>query len=91
MNKRLILDNGYLSIHWPILDVGKAGGDNVLILPGVSLTEALVFVDFLYGRQNTISNAYFTYMFLGFNNECLQLWFCEHLKEKWQFDLSENC
>ena len=57
VNKRLILDNGYLSIHWPILDLGKAGGDNVLILPGVLLTEALEFVDFLYGRQNTISSA----------------------------------
>ena len=52
MNNRLIL-----SIHWPILDQGKAGGSHS---PRVSLTEALVFVDFLYGRQNTISNAHFT-------------------------------
>ena len=52
-------EHGYLSI-WPILDRGKAGGDNVLILPEVSLTEPLVFVDFLSGRQNTISNAHFT-------------------------------
>ena len=39
---------------------GEAGGDNVLILPGVSLTEAQEFVDLLYGRQNVISDRHFT-------------------------------
>ena len=31
--------------------LGEAGGDNVVILPGVSLAEAQEFVDLLYGRQ----------------------------------------
>ena len=39
---------------------GEAGGDNVLIFPGVSLTEAQEFVDLLYGRQNVISDRHFT-------------------------------
>ena len=77
-----------------------------------------MFVDFLYGRQNTISNAHFTvregtgvtdvfvcnnnndsedwfmfklHMFSGLNDEYLHLLFCELVKEKWQFDLSEIC
>ena len=43
---------------WTGLD--KAGGDNVVILPGVSLTEAQKFVDLLYGRQNVVSDRHFT-------------------------------
>ena len=39
---------------------GKTEGNNVVILLGVSLTEALVLVDFLYGRQNAISNEHLT-------------------------------
>ena len=30
---------------------GKAGSDNVVILPGVSLSEAQQFIDVLYGKQ----------------------------------------
>ena len=58
VNTRLILDDGELSIHWFMLDLpvvdwlGEAWGDNVVILPGVSLAEAEQFVDILYGRQN---------------------------------------
>ena len=47
VDTRLILDDGELSIHWPLLDLysdqqwwsglGKAGGDNVIILPGVTV------------------------------------------------------
>ena len=42
--------------------LGKAGGDNVVIFPGVSLAEAEQFVDILYGRQNilNISHEHFT-------------------------------
>ena len=40
--------------------LGEAGGDNVVILPGVSLVEAQEFVDLLYGRQNVISDRHFT-------------------------------
>ena len=40
--------------------LGEAGGDNVVILPGVSLAEAQEFVDLLYGRQKVISDRHFT-------------------------------
>ena len=38
------------------------GGDNVVILPGVSLAEAEQFVDIFFGRQNilNISHEHFT-------------------------------
>ena len=47
-------------IYWPILELygdnwwtglGKAGSDNVVILPGVSLSEAQQFIDVLYGKH----------------------------------------
>ena len=72
VDTRLIIDDGELSIHWSMLDLygyqqwwtglGEAGGDNVVILEGVSLAEAEQFVDILYGRQNilNISNEHFT-------------------------------
>ena len=72
VDTRLILDDGELSIYWFMLDLygyqqwwtglGEAGGDNVVILEGVSLAEAEQFVDILYGRQNVlnISNEHFT-------------------------------
>ena len=70
VDTRLILDDGELSIHWLMLDLygyeqwwsglGEAGGDNVVILPGVSLAEAQVFVDHLYGRDNIVSDRHFT-------------------------------
>ena len=54
VDTRLIVDDGELSIHWSMLDLyghqqwwsglGEAGGDNVVILPDVSLTEAQEFV-----------------------------------------------
>ena len=47
----LILDGGELSIYWAMLDLygheqwwtglGEAGADNVVIMPGVSLIEAV--------------------------------------------------
>ena len=37
--------------------LGKAGSDNVVILPGVSLSEAQQFIDVLYGKQNILSNS----------------------------------
>ena len=40
--------------------LGEAGGDNVVILPDVSLTESQEFVDLLYRRQNVISDRHFT-------------------------------
>ena len=40
--------------------LGEAGGDNVIILPGVSLAEAQEFVDHLYGRDNIVSDRHFT-------------------------------
>ena len=49
VDTRLILDDGELAIHWSLLDLyghqcwtglGEAGGDNVVILPGVSVPEA---------------------------------------------------
>ena len=61
VDTRLILNDGELSIWWSMLDLyghqqwwsglGEAGGDNVVILPGVSLAEAQEFFDLLYGRQ----------------------------------------
>ena len=45
VDTRLVLDDGELAIHWPILELygvnwwtglGKAGSDNVVILPGVT-------------------------------------------------------
>lgn len=72
MDTRLVLDDGDLSIHWwSMLDLygyqqwwtrlGKAGGDNVVNLPGVSLAEAEPFVDIMYERENilSISNAHY--------------------------------
>ena len=71
VDTRLILD-GELFIHWLMLDLygyeqwwsglGEAGGDNVIILPGVSLAEAQEFVDHLYGRDNIVSDRHFTIM-----------------------------
>ena len=70
VDTRLILDDGELSIHWPLLDLygdqqwwsglGKAGGDNVIILPGVTVSEAQQFVDILYGVRKVLSNKHFT-------------------------------
>ena len=70
VDTRLILDDGELSIHWLMLDLcgyeqwwsglGEAGGDNVIILPGVSLAEAQEFVYHLYGRDNIVSDRHFT-------------------------------
>ena len=68
VDTRLVLDDGELAIHWPILELqlygdnwwtglGKAGSDNVVILPGVSLSEAQQFIDVLYGKQNILSNS----------------------------------
>ena len=66
VDTRLVLDDGELAIHWPILELygnnwwsvlGKAGNDNVVILPGVSLSEAQQFIDVLYGKQNILSNS----------------------------------
>ena len=70
VDTRLILDDGELAIHWSMLDLfghkqwwtglGKAGADNVVIIPGVSSIEAEQFVDILYVGQNVISNEHFT-------------------------------
>ena len=64
VDTRLILDDGELSIHWLMLigqsGLGEAGGDNVIILPGVSLAEAQEFVDHQYGRDNIVSDRHFT-------------------------------
>ena len=63
VDTRLVLDDGELAIHWPIQELygdnwwtglGKAGSDNVVILPGVSLSEAQQFIDVLYGKQNIL-------------------------------------
>ena len=63
VDTRLVLDDGELAIHWPILELygdnwwtglGKAGSDNVVILPGVSLSEAQQFIDVLYGKQKIL-------------------------------------
>ena len=49
LDTRIIVDDGDLAIHWPLLllwgnqwwsQLGQAGADNVVLLPGVSLTEA---------------------------------------------------
>ena len=34
--------------------LGKAGSDNVVILPSVSLSEGQQFIDVLYGKQNIL-------------------------------------
>ena len=68
LDTRLILDDGELAIHWPLLQIwgdhwwtglGQAGDDNVVLLPGVSVTDAQVFVDSLYGRD-IVNNRHFT-------------------------------
>ena len=68
LDTRLILDDGELAIHWPLLQIwgdhwwtglGQAGDDNVVLLPGVSVTDAQVFVDGLYSRD-IVNNRHFT-------------------------------
>ena len=68
---RIIVDDGELAIHWHgpsssygvtvqwWSQLGQTRDDNVVLLPGVSLTEAQEFVDILYGRDK-VSNRYFT-------------------------------
>ena len=48
----------FQTIQWSGL--GKAGGDNVIILPGVTVSEAQQFVDILYGVRKVLSNKHFT-------------------------------
>ena len=56
---RILVDDGELAIHWPLLQLwgqwwsglGQAGEENVVMLPGVSLSEAQEFVDILYNSQ----------------------------------------
>ena len=70
--------------------LGEAGGDNVVILPGVSFVEAQEFVDLLYGRQNVISDRHFTVRedtgvadeFVCNNNSDCD---CETVFENWRF------
>ena len=56
LETKLIIDDGELAIHWPLLqlwlwghhwwsDLGQARADNVVLLPGVSLAWAQDFVD----------------------------------------------
>ena len=45
-------------MHW-WTGLGQAGDDNVVLLPGVSVTDAQVFVDSLYGRD-IVNNRHFT-------------------------------
>ena len=68
LDTRIIVDDGDLAIHWPLLllwgnqwwsQLGQAGADNVVLLPGVSLSEAQELVDILYGREKG-SNGHFT-------------------------------
>ena len=68
LDTRIIVDDGELAIHWPLLllwgnqwwsQLGQAGADNVVLLPGVSLSEAQELVDILYGREKG-SNGHFT-------------------------------
>ena len=68
LDTKLIVDDGELAIHWPLLQLwghnwwsglGQAGADNVVLLPGVSMNEAQEFVDVLYGRFQA-SNKHFT-------------------------------
>ena len=68
---RIIVDDGELAIHWHgpsssygvtvqwWSQLGQTRDDNVVLLPGVSLTEAQEFVDILYGRDK-VSNRHFT-------------------------------
>ena len=64
---RILVDDGELAIHWPLLQLwgqwwsglGQAGEDNVVMLPGVSLSEAQEFVDILYDRE-VVNNEHFT-------------------------------
>ena len=59
LNTRNLVDDSELAIHWPLLQLwgqwwsvlGQAGEDNVVMLPGVSLSEAQEFVDILYNSQ----------------------------------------
>ena len=68
LDTRLILDDGELAIHWPLLQIqgdhwwtglGQAGDDNAVLLPGVSATDAQVYVDSLYGRD-IVNNRHLT-------------------------------
>ena len=88
VDTRLVLDDGVVAIHQPLLqlwslwwsDLGHAGADNVVLLPGVSLLEAQQFLDVLYGRHETlnISNKHYTVIedtevtddILNNNSEC---------------------
>ena len=68
---RIIVDDGELAIYWHgpsssygvtvqwWSQLGQTRDDNVVLLPGVSLTEAQEFVDILYGRDK-VSNRHFT-------------------------------
>ena len=38
VDTRLVVNDGEVAIHWP--EVGQAGADNVVLLPGVSVSEA---------------------------------------------------
>ena len=67
LDTRIIVDDGELAIHWPLLllwgnqwwsQLGQAGADNVVLLPGVSLTEAQEFVDILYGIEKVCNRHY---------------------------------
>ena len=58
LDTMISVDDGELAIHWPLLQIqgdhwwtglGQAGDDNVVLLPGFSVTDAQVFVDSLYG------------------------------------------
>ena len=88
VDTRLVLDDGVVAIHQPLLqlwslwwsDLGHAGADNVVLLPGVSLLEAQQFLDVLYGSHETlnISNKHYTVIedtevtddILNNNSEC---------------------
>ena len=67
LDTRILVDDGELAIHWPLLQLwgqwwsglGQAGEDNVVMLPGVSLAEAQEFVDILYDRE-VVNNKHFT-------------------------------
>ena len=67
LDTRILVDDGELAIHWPLLQLwgqwwsglGQAGEDNVVMLPGVSLAEAQEFVDILYDRE-VVNNEHFT-------------------------------
>ena len=63
LDTRILVDDGELAIHWPLLQLwgqwwsvlGQAGEDNVVMLPG----EAQEFVDILYDRE-VVNNEHFT-------------------------------